>query len=358
MSAVKAEEHSDDVPGQDDVSADPSNTEAAIKARLARKRTKTGCLTCRRRRIKCDEGKPICRNCQKSRRQCEGYNQRVIIKPADFQYLGPYGAAAITFHTSMLPGVTSSGQDGQVPYGQTESRPHEITPQGYAFYPGPQQPYVPYQAYPPQQAYLAPPLQPIQPQMVPQHGLEPQNWNMNVQPQPQGHVGMPMPQVQVNPYMPFQGGAVPLQTFMSGSGEVPAAGDHLPVNFMQQEPQGGPPAILHNWQPISTPVKMQSGPSGWTLVPAQPDQVAGAVHPQWQSGPSRVTISQTQTHITTTATTVQHEWPIADYATRPDVTRLADHQQPAQAGPVTPQFQANQLYEQTPEAGMSTYCYL
>lgn len=46
----------------------------------SRRRTKTGCLTCRRRRIKCGEERPICANCIKSKRQCEGYNQRVIFK--------------------------------------------------------------------------------------------------------------------------------------------------------------------------------------------------------------------------------------------------------------------------------------
>lgn len=40
--------------------------------RTVKKRTKTGCQTCRTRRIKCDEGKPECRNCIKSKRQCGG----------------------------------------------------------------------------------------------------------------------------------------------------------------------------------------------------------------------------------------------------------------------------------------------
>ncbi|KAJ2991163.1 hypothetical protein NUW58_g2623 [Xylaria curta] len=59
--------------GHDD--EDPSQKRGPV-----RKRTKTGCLTCRKRRIKCDEGKPTCNNCLKSKRQCEGYNQRVIFK--------------------------------------------------------------------------------------------------------------------------------------------------------------------------------------------------------------------------------------------------------------------------------------
>ncbi|KUJ07952.1 uncharacterized protein LY89DRAFT_691268 [Mollisia scopiformis] len=39
-----------------------------------KRRTKTGCLTCRKRRIKCDEQHPACRNCQKSKRDCLGYD--------------------------------------------------------------------------------------------------------------------------------------------------------------------------------------------------------------------------------------------------------------------------------------------
>lgn len=34
------------------------------------KRVRTGCLTCRERHLKCDEGKPICQNCKKSNRPC------------------------------------------------------------------------------------------------------------------------------------------------------------------------------------------------------------------------------------------------------------------------------------------------
>ncbi|KAI1738821.1 hypothetical protein F4680DRAFT_424160 [Xylaria scruposa] len=39
-----------------------------------KRRTKTGCLTCRKRRIKCDELHPTCKNCQKSKRECLGYD--------------------------------------------------------------------------------------------------------------------------------------------------------------------------------------------------------------------------------------------------------------------------------------------
>lgn len=45
------------------------------RKRQVRRRTRTGCLTCRRRRIKCDERKPACFNCEKSRKQCAGYEE-------------------------------------------------------------------------------------------------------------------------------------------------------------------------------------------------------------------------------------------------------------------------------------------
>lgn len=35
------------------------------------KRVRTGCLTCRERHLKCDEGVPVCQNCRKSNRQCK-----------------------------------------------------------------------------------------------------------------------------------------------------------------------------------------------------------------------------------------------------------------------------------------------
>ncbi|KAK9468305.1 hypothetical protein V1512DRAFT_259187 [Lipomyces arxii] len=48
-------------------------------AKEIKRRTKTGCLTCRKRRIKCDERHPMCFNCSKSKRVCLGYDP--ILKP-------------------------------------------------------------------------------------------------------------------------------------------------------------------------------------------------------------------------------------------------------------------------------------
>lgn len=46
--------------------------------KAVKKRTKTGCQTCRTRRIKCDEGKPECNNCLKSKRVCGGTGPQIV----------------------------------------------------------------------------------------------------------------------------------------------------------------------------------------------------------------------------------------------------------------------------------------
>lgn len=60
----------------DDNQRDESPEETIKRTRT---RTKTGCLTCRKRRVKCSEEKPICRNCLKSKRQCD-YSTRVVLR--------------------------------------------------------------------------------------------------------------------------------------------------------------------------------------------------------------------------------------------------------------------------------------
>ncbi|KAJ5384380.1 Protein of unknown function DUF3468 [Penicillium concentricum] len=50
------------------------------QAKITKGRSKTGCITCRRRKKKCDETKPACQNCQKNAVVCEGYPLKEIWK--------------------------------------------------------------------------------------------------------------------------------------------------------------------------------------------------------------------------------------------------------------------------------------
>lgn len=50
----------------------PEKSAAAAAATATKsKRVRTGCLTCRERHLKCDEGLPDCLNCRKSSRECK-----------------------------------------------------------------------------------------------------------------------------------------------------------------------------------------------------------------------------------------------------------------------------------------------
>ncbi|KAF2395806.1 hypothetical protein EJ06DRAFT_264283 [Trichodelitschia bisporula] len=132
--------------------AAPPPPSASTNPKL-RKRTKTGCLTCRKRRIKCGEERPTCGNCIKSKRHCEGYNHRVVFRPPAGEWgpgsstlgpapLGPaytpYAPlgfappATLPYHSGMLPGaVRTLGFEGRrVEFGeqQRQQQPLGYTP--------------------------------------------------------------------------------------------------------------------------------------------------------------------------------------------------------------------------------------
>ncbi|KAI9658461.1 MAG: hypothetical protein M1831_003899 [Alyxoria varia] len=69
------------------------------KDKIARKRSKTGCLTCRKRRIKCGEQRPCCDNCIKSKRHCD-YNARIVFRKF------PFGGAG--FGANLDPSLTQA----------------------------------------------------------------------------------------------------------------------------------------------------------------------------------------------------------------------------------------------------------
>lgn len=50
--------------------SEPPHLDGAVKKRS---KSRNGCLTCKKKRLKCDETKPTCLNCQKKGRECGGY---------------------------------------------------------------------------------------------------------------------------------------------------------------------------------------------------------------------------------------------------------------------------------------------
>lgn len=51
------------------------------KTRASKPKVKTGCTTCKIRRVKCDETKPSCLRCVRFGHQCDGYSNKTPLKP-------------------------------------------------------------------------------------------------------------------------------------------------------------------------------------------------------------------------------------------------------------------------------------
>ncbi|CAM1511415.1 Fc.00g089280.m01.CDS01 [Cosmosporella sp. VM-42] len=125
-------EHQHDSSQQDEDGKEDPNP----KKPNVRKRTKTGCLivrqACRRRRIKCDEGRPTCNNCIKSKRQCEGYSQRVIFKdPMGSMQGGPFGPALYPHGSSHFAGQLQAKSSSQGPLPMIAPKPPSYDYQGH-----------------------------------------------------------------------------------------------------------------------------------------------------------------------------------------------------------------------------------
>ena len=75
---------------------------------IEKKRRKTGCLTCRTRRVKCDEGKPSCERCQTANIECAGYAKKRNLHVRNAQQSPP--EASQSLGVSPLPITSPSHQ--------------------------------------------------------------------------------------------------------------------------------------------------------------------------------------------------------------------------------------------------------
>ncbi|RMJ24123.1 C6 transcription factor [Aspergillus sp. HF37] len=74
-----------------------------VPVKATKGRSKTGCITCRRRKKKCDETKPACLNCQKNAVVCEGYPPKEIWKSGRQKFETATRTQSLIFLPRSLP---------------------------------------------------------------------------------------------------------------------------------------------------------------------------------------------------------------------------------------------------------------
>ncbi|KAG6069069.1 hypothetical protein E4U32_005157 [Claviceps aff. humidiphila group G2b] len=82
----------------------PADT-AIFTSKIMKGRSKTGCITCRRRKKKCDESKPRCMNCEKNAVLCEGYHEKQLWRSKRVK--AEEGKFSILLYSSTQPSTTS-----------------------------------------------------------------------------------------------------------------------------------------------------------------------------------------------------------------------------------------------------------
>ncbi|RTE68014.1 hypothetical protein BHE90_017609, partial [Fusarium euwallaceae] len=108
-----------------------------MQQRSYRGRVRSGCLTCRSRKVKCDEGRPTCHNCTRLERHCVYQPRRVQQPPENTRSSRSQEGLADT-RPSSRPSETQSPSQLEIcpsgasqPHGIIASPPagHELTPE-------------------------------------------------------------------------------------------------------------------------------------------------------------------------------------------------------------------------------------
>ncbi|KAF3057829.1 hypothetical protein CFAM422_012134 [Trichoderma lentiforme] len=131
--------------GRDGGSVSGSGSEAPKKRnRRSNPKVKTGCLNCKQRRIKCDEMRPACSQCVRSKKECTGYpapsrgtraalDVRIAPKPlvaasAGFQHLQPAPSTIASASTSTTASLLLTGHTIMLPPRRVNRRKRQTKP--------------------------------------------------------------------------------------------------------------------------------------------------------------------------------------------------------------------------------------
>lgn len=127
------------------------------------KRVRTGCLTCRERHLKCDEGLPNCQNCLKSNRNCKrGVRLNFIDTKVEPVPILPQSHDWAVHFLDESREIASEYKGGLSKYShlETDTIPNTGSNTGFDFSStAPSVPVVPHQSLPPIQGMLPEPLQ-------------------------------------------------------------------------------------------------------------------------------------------------------------------------------------------------------
>lgn len=201
-------------------SSNPSPKKHTHKKRAFCRRNRTGCLTCRRRRIKCDEARPFCHNCIKSKKICSGYaHVEAMIRKKMLKEQARHGGSKL----SIVPGI---------PYGLTQPAPQPM----YARAPPPP---PAHEEYGPQLCHSAS-FPPPTPQWAPRAGSFSGPSSAN------GPAGSPTGYMGMLPVSPIGYGAQP------SSVVPPPPPEYIPVRRMSQPVISLPYQQPQTMQPLFT----------------------------------------------------------------------------------------------------------
>ncbi|KAI9707845.1 MAG: hypothetical protein M1820_004451 [Bogoriella megaspora] len=100
-----------------------ASTSSGTRQKAFAPKVKTGCITCRIRRIKCDEGKPNCQRCESTGRKCDGYTRQPQDPPSTAAAAGWSGTALmLPGRSQQSPSVLTTGISEQIPMSVEENR--------------------------------------------------------------------------------------------------------------------------------------------------------------------------------------------------------------------------------------------